>query len=237
VKEELLGRVIFLRHGHAKYTNIYPDLTQRGFRNGITAARQLELTIPTGHPVTIISSPKPRAQATADIIQRKLLPRHIITREPDDDTLVNMTTKNTARASDIFRPIFAQGGIEAVDRAYLSMDCFDDPEVFEPRLSIRARLFSFLNQLINRMDLEDKNRYFVCVTHFELLHWLAGLVLQDGDQTLSFCEPIVLEIYYHNGALVKIKMIFRLRLVTFYYNLLSQEITWPNTNWPYALSD
>ncbi|MBD3328443.1 hypothetical protein GF340_04015 [Candidatus Peregrinibacteria bacterium] len=89
--------IIFVRHGHTTYSEIYPDLTDEGIQSVNETAGKIKKIIENKNPksVKVVCSPAPRAQGTADIIIKEL---NISTKRIDDPFLSAIQFNNQEQA-------------------------------------------------------------------------------------------------------------------------------------------
>jgi len=64
--------MLFTRHGDTLYTEVFPDLTDKGARQIRATAEEIHNIVRGRNPVVLFSSPSPRALGTASIIARRL---------------------------------------------------------------------------------------------------------------------------------------------------------------------
>ena len=77
-----LGRAIFLRHGQTEYTDVFPDLTNKGVETVTNSANSIECFLKGNSNVVIVTSPAARAQGSASIIAKIIGHRGKIINEP-----------------------------------------------------------------------------------------------------------------------------------------------------------
>lgn len=189
---EVLGILTLTRHSKTNYTEKYPDLTDEGIevagdKAHTIAKRNKEKK--TQHKRTYISSPNPRAQATADIIKTAIGDSKKQTRT--SKSIRAMDFPNWEKTFEIFEEL--QGGKDdptLVQRVYETDDRFENnPETIEPRSSVRKRAMRALEYLIRSFDKENNNDHDVphifATSHFEVINPIVADVFdldsQGGD--------------------------------------------------------
>ena len=194
---KILGKVTFMRHGDTEYTEQYPDLTELGIQQVTAGAKDLNTKIDREkEDVFIASSPKVRAQGTADIVKREL--------EIGDVRIVkamrSVEARNWEEALKMVNEIIGpEKDVKKMDRAYAHDAAFEERvDVWEPRSDVEKRFFrgfAHLTRIFERYERENLGKipHFIGVSHFETLNHLAGTIFNirgpEAD-TLNFAEKI-----------------------------------------------
>ena len=183
-----LFRAVFVRHGHTEYTDIPPDITLTGqaalFHSSFPI---LQFAAPM--PIRVYTSPKVRAIGSGQYLNQFLHGEH----GGEEPALSAVNLRRPDEAQRIFAYYRSLTDPLAIERAYWTRAEFDNPEIFEPRALIKARLFLFLNGLIRQHNRINKPCCYVLVTHVELLcHLVAHLFSLDFsvDPPVNCAEPI-----------------------------------------------
>jgi hypothetical protein len=183
-----LFRAVFVRHGHTDNTDIPPDITLTGqaalFRSSLPIQ---EFAAPL--PIRVCTSPKVRAIGSGQYLNQFLHGED----GGEEPALSAVNLRRPDEAQRIFAYYRSLTDPLAIEKAYWTRAEFDNPEIFEPRALVKARLFRFLNVLINQHNRLADPRCYVLVSHVELLcHLVARLFSLDFsvDDPVNCAEPI-----------------------------------------------
>lgn len=183
-----MSTIIFLRHGETDYTDVFPDLTQKGIGNAERAGNMI-LKIMRENDVKstrIISSPYARTMGTATCIAKRINFSGKIKEEPQ------------IRASDFYDREVAisywnsKGDSVVSAKNYLIDPWFNTGIYVEKRDDVASRFANFTKDLLWEVTSGESFDLTIVVSHFECL-W--KLVEKFGFQEpISYCELVVLEI-------------------------------------------
>ncbi len=186
--------VALVRHGHTLYTGKPPDITPQGaLELAQTAPKVVEFA--EGLPPLFLSSPQPRAIGSCQTLAQAM------SSPIEQPTLISaldqvkLRDRKTARAIINIRS--SPVNYHTISRAYWNESIFDNPQIFESKKLIKARLFRLLSQLAER---GDKSFCYVAVSHFEVLahlvHVAFGWDFKNLNQIpIKFAEPIFLALH------------------------------------------
>jgi len=160
-------KIHFIRHGETSYSEIFPDLTDKGKKTIENSAFELSKLVKES-PVTIISSPRARALGSATILKNILCQNNKILLE---DGLRSMDVHDKDKANKIFED-YKDTSNRTPNIAYETDERFHSGCVFEKKQDIKRRFHQ--NILINfqeaRKGAIEKN--IINVTHYEVMHHL-----------------------------------------------------------------
>lgn len=171
--------VVFVRHGHTEYTDIFPDITDEGKRSLIQTAAQIA-TFASDRRIKFYSSPKPRAQGSASCLAKSLGSKRA------DAILVQSITaceqRQPERVMELVAKYLSSTNHLAVEEAYWTEPAFDDPKIIEPRAEIKKRFYVFLDRLVCiGLCRVNSPSCYICVSHAEVI----GHIMQDVQ---AVCE-------------------------------------------------
>ena len=111
-----LGKIIFLRHGQTEYTEKYHDLTAEGIASAKAIAKKVASLIADQYypNILLLSSPTPRAKATAKPIAEALSTRIKI-----DEKLSAAKIEDRMKAKALYLHIFNTQPIKKVSKDYV----------------------------------------------------------------------------------------------------------------------
>ena len=217
MSRRFLGRVIFLRHGQSKYTDIYPDITEKGVETITKSANLIKLLLNNSSAV-IITSPAARAQGSAAVIARIIKYQDKIRKEP---AIEGAIFNNKILGQALFNEHVERGGIRALDMAYGTDSRYENSEIVEPRSKVRKRFFEYLAKLTNALLKRQSPLDIICVSHYEILyHFVEHLFELDytKDEPLGHGEIIAVSIFDvglqgMDVDVVEIEVTFRKKIV------------------------
>lgn len=192
----LLAETFFVRHGHTKYTDSYPDLTEEGAKTIEKSAELLRPLISRYQNLTIIASPLARAQGSADIIADVLGYQGKIKTEPN---IQGAIVKDRQKSKAILLEHLANGGPRALAVAYGTDPRYEDGQVMEPRSEVRQRFLDYFAKMVGRLYVSlNLPVCLIHVSHYETIyHIVESLFNLDckKDKPLTYGEIIEISIY------------------------------------------
>ncbi len=233
-KYHLLGKVSVMRHGHTKYTNVYPDLTQQGLEEVSESAKKLKGLVNLEEDVVFLSSPAVRAQGTTDKIKQEI--------DPEAETRV-MNSIRSVHVKDMRKAVemlteLTEGTLHIpdIDRAYaLTKGFADRPDVWQSAKEVEDRFFRNIEYSIRSFERRDANTeklsHIVAVSHFEPLnHFITrvfNIDLEKGD-LLTTAELINMSFYStdteEDKERIKILVEFRDMKQEIFFNRKTRDI-------------
>lgn len=200
MNKKLIGRAVFLRHGETDYTNVFPDLTEKGKKTISNSA----ICIRKAHNeysglLSFISSPATRALGSASIIAEAMGFTGMIEEEP---LLGPASLFDREKALALYQEYVQSSGMRGLCLAYGSDPRFDDGKVVESRSQVQRRFYRYLSKLVCIMLSRVSASFVVHVSHYETLYHFVETAFQldYADQPpLGFGE-VILASFYDTGA-------------------------------------
>ena len=180
--DQELFRAVFLRHGHTEYTDIPPDITFQGKAALYRSSYPIQ-NFSAGYPIHLYTSPKVRAVGSGQYINTFLMG----TKLGEEPALAAVQQYQPERAQRIFAGYRSLTDPLAIEKAYWKAAEFDDPEIFETRAHVRARIFQLLTALMNRHINSAQPICYVLVSHVETL---CHLIDRPFSYDFSVTDPV-----------------------------------------------
>lgn len=167
----LLFKVTLMRHQKPYYKDIGHDLTPEGVEGAIRFGQELKDTgqIAEGDEIFLVHSPVVRAKGTLDFVAQGAelqdMPKRSIDQLRKSDGTHSEPFMNRVRELEF-------------DQEEIAKDHYkhpmhqDHPEIIEPHLHKKERLYRTLEYLIRWFEknpVEDKTPHIIAVSHFEII--------------------------------------------------------------------
>lgn len=184
---------LLLRHGPTAYTGKPNDLTPEGEIRVRQVAKDFvepwfRMSRITHGELSMVSSPSPRAQYTAEVVAEVLGYKTPIIKR---DELQPMILRDPDRALAAYRGLSGRGYID-----YETEPVFADPAIFEPPDEVRKRWYTFFSAYI-RSAFRSGPRHALFFSHYEVFcHPVCdvfGIVASEAT-ALKHGEPICLSV-------------------------------------------
>lgn len=208
-KEEprkLIGTLVLTRHSETKYTEQYPDLTEKGIEMANKQGARLGNELKEADKDRVyISSPSPRALGTNDIFRKK-----IEKRGSKNNTTVHKSDQ--IRAADIYdKEEFEQrinnilekysNDPKAVWKVYDESTVLqknkDGTDMIESKSKIRTRTMRALEYLI-RSFCSSKNKKppsVIATSHFEIINPIINQIFPNKNILFDYVECTEIKFY------------------------------------------
>lgn len=232
-----IGRLIFLQHGETDYTDSEFDLTPEGVKS-IQAAAMYLLSILKGYIVRLFYSPKPRAKASAFVLNDELGP--LIVESGINRHIGSIRLQDPEKAMALFKEFSSNpDGLKPVKFAYLTDERFNDPKICETWAQTKGRFYWYLGYLIrelfwknNNKETDGKPQCIISITHYELLcHFLIdlfGIGKSLGD-ALKYGEIIDVQVFATGKKnTARLEVHFRSQKCDLLYEVFEEAQTRPN---------
>jgi len=206
----IIGRALFMRHGHTEYKDVYPDLTEQGINEIEGAADYLKSFVYGYKRRIVFCSPVTRTVGSADLLKKALADSVKVVQDP---LLIAVKQRDPERAKVVFREYAEQQTTVTNALSYGWDSRYEDGVIFEPRDSVRARFFDHLDFLAGLFHKRPGELVTISVTHYELLyHFVEFMFPLDYkfDAPLS-CGEIIDTFFLSNGNpdYIKLEVNFR----------------------------
>lgn len=233
---KILGKISIMRHGATRYTNQFPDLTERGINQARERGRELKEKInPENEDVLYTTSPSVRAEGTMSFVLEELGEEDADVRTLEAIRSVKIRDAEKAKVM-IDEIMEGTDDVSKMDRAYANDEKFENThDIWEAKSEVEKRFYRGLEYVIRSFikyhngQEAEKTPHLVAVSHFEYLNHFAaevfGLDLQKDD-LVGFTEMIGIEILEpENPNEVPIRVSFRGQTKDIIFNRESRSIT------------
>lgn len=200
----ILGKVSIMRHAATKYTDQFPDVTEKGVEQSRERGKELKSKIDRStDDVLFASSSSVRTRGTMSFILEELGEEDADVRTLESIRSVEIRDMGKARVM-IDEIMEGTGDVAKMDRAYANDERFENtPDIWQSKSEVEKRFYRGLEYLIRsfikyqKIHKNEKTPHLVAVSHFEFLnHFVAKVFNLDlkKDDLLGFTEMVEMEI-------------------------------------------